>query len=151
MDFAQPTAFLLMGIQACGKTSFYHRHLSAAVHISLDVLRTRGREAKVLDECLRGRRSFVVDNTNARREDRRRYIAPAKEGGFLIEGFFFRSRVSEAIRRNEARPNALPPKAILGTSARLELPRLAEGFDRLHFVSIGSDGKFLVEEWRDEV
>ncbi len=146
-----PTAYLLMGIQACGKTTFYHRHLSAAVHISLDVLRTRHQEAKVLEECLRSRRSFVVDNTNPLKVDRRRYSVPAKEAGLLIEGFFFCSRVSEALQRNEGRTNAVPPKAILGTSARLELPSLAEGFDRLHFVSIGSGGEFLVEDWRDEV
>ena len=146
-----PTAFLLMGLQACGKTSFYQRHLCAAVHINLDSLGTRSREAKVLDECLRSGRSFAVDNTNPRREDRRRYVVPAKEAGFRIEGFFFRSRVTEAIKRNETRPNAVPTKAILGTSAQLELPSLSEGFDGLHFVSIGSDGEFLVEEWRDEV
>lgn len=146
-----PSAFLLIGLQACGKTTFCQRHLSDLVHISLDSLRTRRREAQAVSECLHTRCSFVIDNTNPRQEDRRRYVVPAREAGFRIEGFFFRSRVVDAIKRNETRPNGVPTKAILGTSAQLELPSLAEGFDKLHFVFISDDGEFVVEDWHDEV
>jgi hypothetical protein len=31
------------------------------------------------------------------------------------------------------------------------MPTLPEGFDALHFVRIGADSDFLIEEWRDAV
>ena len=40
---------------------------------------------------------------------------------------------------------------LLGTAKRLVRPSLTEGFNRLAYVRIGDDGKFIIEEWDDEV
>lgn len=59
-------AIIFIGIQACGKTTFYHRMLSDGnyVHISLDELHTRNKESQELTKCLENGNSFVIDNTN---------------------------------------------------------------------------------------
>ena len=36
-----PVAVIFTGIQACGKTSYYHKYFEDYAHISLDVLNTR--------------------------------------------------------------------------------------------------------------
>lgn len=145
---------LFTGIQASGKTSFYRaRFFSTHVRISLDMLKTRHRERILLDACLLARQPFVVDNTNPRRVDRVRYIAPAKAAGFHIAGYYFMSNAQKCVARNAAREGAerVPVKAIYGTRKMLELPAMEEGFDSLHFVNIDADGRFTVEEWHDEV
>ena len=59
-------AIIFIGIQASGKTTFYHRMLSDGyyTHISLDNLHTRNKERQELAKCLEGGKSFVIDNTN---------------------------------------------------------------------------------------
>jgi hypothetical protein len=72
--------------------------------ISLDLLRTRHREKLLLRACLPGKQSFVVDNTNVAVADRQRYIIPAKEGGFIVTGYYFGSLLDEALARNHQPP-----------------------------------------------
>lgn len=95
---------------------------------------------------------FVVDNTNTTREERSRYIVPAKAAGFGIVGYYFRSSVEECLHRNEARLGVerVPEVAIRAAAKRLEQPTLAEGFDQLWYVRI-EDGRFVTEEWNDAV
>ena len=58
-------AVVFIGIQGSGKSSFYRERFSTShVQISLDLLKTRKREQRALDECLRTMQSFVIDNTN---------------------------------------------------------------------------------------
>ena len=69
-------AIIFIGIQASGKSTFYHRMLEKKyVHINLDTLHTRNRERMLMEECLREGRSFVVDNTNPAVADREKYIS----------------------------------------------------------------------------
>ena len=93
-----------------------------------------------------------MDNTNPTRAERQVYIRAAREAGFRVVGYYFRSRVEDCMRRNEQRPadQRVPPKGILGTAGRMELPSLDEGFDELYYVWIDDDGGFVVEGWRDE-
>lgn len=146
-------AVILMGIQGSGKSTFCReRFFNTHVRLNLDMLRTRHREAILLRACLEAKQPFVVDNTNPTREERARYIAPARAAGFRVIGYYFSSKVGECLRRNVERPTqrAVPAKAILGTSARMELPGCGEGFDALHYVSIDDDGNFQVQEWIEE-
>ena len=146
-----PEAILLIGIQAVGKSSFVRERLSDShVRLNLDMLRTRPREARLLEACLRGRISFVVDNTNVTREARARYIPAARAAGFRVIGYFFESKIGDALQRNARRERQVPLVAISNTSNRLELPAVAEGFDELHFVRL-ENGGFIVEPWRHEV
>lgn len=114
------------------------------------MLGTRAREARLLDACLLGGISFVVDNTNVTRDVRARYIALARAAGFRVLGYFFESRIADALARNAARERQVPEVGVRDTRNRLELPMLSEGFDELHFVRI-ENGGFVIEPWRHEV
>jgi predicted kinase len=144
-------AVILCGIQGAGKSSFYReRFFRTHVRINLDMLRTRHREKLLLRACLDGKQAFVVDNTNATRKDRERYLVPAREHGFRIVGYWFDVPLADALRRNQARPEdeRVPAGAIAATSRRLEPLRLDEGFEHLYRVRLGETG-FTVEELRD--
>lgn len=147
-------AILLIGLQASGKSTFYRqRFFNTHVRINLDMLKTRHREKRFLEVCLETLQPFVVDNTNPAKEDRRRYIEPAKAAGFRVVGYYLRSKVEECKGRNAERPQRqqVPLGGLLGTYKRLELPSLSEGFDDLYYVKIGEDGQFVVEGWSDDV
>jgi predicted kinase len=146
-------AVIFVGIQASGKSTFYtERFFDTHVRINLDMLRTRHREKLLLAACLEGKQPFVVDNTNPTHKERARYVGPALEHGFRVVGYYFRSRVGEAIRRDQFRPAArqVPPRGIGGTAKRLELPSLDEGFATLYYVRIDEHGRFVVEPWVTE-
>ncbi len=146
-------AVIFIGIQATGKTSFYlARFFDTHIRISLDMLRTRHREGLLFRACLEMKQPFVVDNTNPTKRERARYLPAAKEAGFKVVGYYFDSRLGEALKRNEMRPGAkrIPVKGIGGTLKRLEPPSLKEGFVVLYRVRI-EDGDFVVEPWLEEV
>lgn len=141
-------AVIMMGIQASGKSTFVERCLlpHGYVHISLDILRTRQREANLFSECLAEGRSFVVDNTNPTIADRQRYIGLAKEYGYQVIGVFMQSVIKDCIARNERRENKVPTLAIPATQNKLQLPSLEQGFDALYFAKITNDG-FDISTW----
>ena len=146
-------AVIFCGIQATGKSSFYReRFFRSHIRINLDMLHTRHRESLLVRACLEGKQPFVVDNTNASAEDRARYIAPAREAGFRVVGFYFASQLAEALARNQARAEneQIPRVGILGTHKRLQIPRRDEGYEELYYVRL-TGGGFAVEEFRDEV
>jgi len=144
-------ALIFCGIQATGKSTFYKQHFfNSHIRISLDLLRTRHREQRMLALCLDTQARFVVDNTNPTAAERQRYIGPAKQAGYRLIGYFFESGVAAALARNRARLPAeqVPDRGLFGTRARLELPTYAEGFDELYYVRIGPAGTFVVEPWQ---
>jgi predicted kinase len=140
-------AIVFCGIQASGKTTFYvERYLHTHVRISLDVLRTRHRERLLLDACIEAGQPFVIDNTNATRRDRERYVAPAREAGFRTVACLFEAHPREAIARNQVRPpeQRIPVPGIYGAYKRLERPSAEEGFEELLRVTIAPGGRFAV-------
>jgi predicted kinase len=140
-------AVIFTGIQASGKSTFYQDRFSRThIRINLDMLRTRNREARFLQTCLDTKQSFVVDNTNPTQADRDRYIGLAKDAGFRMVGYFFRSAVEDALRRNMARTRkqCIPAIAIHACHARLEAPSEDEGFDELFEVKIVGN-RFVVK------
>lgn len=144
-------AVIFIGIQGTGKSSFYReRFFHTHVRINLDMLKTRNRERLLLRACLEGLQPFVIDNTNPTIEDRARYIAAAREARFKVTGFYFESKVADALRRNaERRPEQQVPRVgILGTHKKLQVPSIAEGFDHLSYVQIADDGTFVIQEWQ---
>jgi len=153
-DHRPMEAVIYIGIQGSGKTTFYLRQFfNTHVRISLDMLKTRHRERLLLEACLTAKQPFVIDNTNATIAQRSNYIQPSREAGFRITGLYFRADVKAALERNAARTGRfrIPEKGLLGTLKRLERPNLSEGFDQLNYVSIDSEGNFVVESWRDEI
>jgi predicted kinase len=144
-------AVILVGIQGAGKSTFYEERFSGThARINLDELKTRAHEQEVLAECLREKRSFVVDNTNMKASDRARYIAGAREAGYRVVGYFLQSSLKDAIRRNGQRVGKarVPVPAIAGALKRLEPMRKEEGFDQIFRVKNLDGGKFEVEEMR---
>lgn len=145
---------LFCGIQATGKSTFYQqRFFHSHVRLSLDLLRTRHREQRLLQVCLETQMRCVVDNTNPTRAERASYIAPARAAGFEVVGYFFQSIAAESLVRNLQRPaeRQIPDKGIRATRNRLELPSRAEGFDHLYFVRQLGNHEFALSDWQDEI
>lgn len=145
---------LFCGIQATGKSTFYQqRFFHTHVRLSLDLLRTRHREQRLLQLCLETQMRCVVDNTNPTRAERATYLGPAKAAGFEVVGYFFQSIAAEALLRNQQRPaeRQVPDKGIRATRNRLEIPSRAEGFDKLYFVRTLGNQEFELTDWQDEI
>ena len=145
---------LLIGIPGAGKSTFYReRFFDTHVRINLDMLKTRHREMLLVRACLAAKQPFVVDNTNVSAAERARYIAPARQAGFGVAGYYFRSTLDEALERNRQRTGSarIPEKGVRARANQLQLPVLSEGFDRLYSVRIDPDtGLFVAGEWKSE-
>ncbi|HXJ60491.1 MAG TPA: AAA family ATPase [Verrucomicrobiae bacterium] len=144
---------LFIGIPATGKARFYRERLFRThVRVSFDMLKSKNREQLLVSACLNGETAFVVDHTNLTREERARYINPARTARFAVHGYFFQSNVSEALARNASREvsERISEFAIRGARGRLEMPSLNEGFNRLHFVRLDARDQFVVEPWKED-
>ena len=147
------TMVILMGLQGSGKSTFFAKEFKdkGHEHISLDLLKTRRKEAELIQTCLDENRSCVIDNTNPTKADRARYITPGKHCDFRVVGYFLQSKLADCLERNEKRDRQVPKKGILATFNKIEMPSLDEGFDELNFVSI-EDGDFKITKWiEDEI
>jgi len=144
-------AVIFIGIPASGKSTFYREQYSDYVHINLDTLHTRNKENILLDDCFRKGLSFVVDNTNPTVEDRAKYISTAKDKGYHIIGYYFRSSVFESLERNNLREGKakVSDVAVKSIHSKTVLPTFSEGFDELYYVSI-QNGQFIIAEWQEE-
>jgi predicted kinase len=141
-------AIVLCGVQGSGKTTLYEDRFAAThVRVSLDVLRTREREAELVQECLAAGRPFVVDNTNPTPADRRRYLEPARAAGFRVVGYLVEIGDAEAVARNAERAGRarVPVARVVGTARRLQRPTPEEGFDELWHATAAASGGWRVE------
>jgi predicted kinase len=140
-------AVIFVGVQGAGKTTFYReRFLATHTRISLDTLRTRPRELRLLASCLQAGRPFVVDNTNVLAGDRARYIEPSRRAGFRVVAYFFQTSLQNAIRRNNQRSGKekVPVAAVVSTFKKLVPPTRDEGFDDIHTVDLTAKDHFIV-------
>ena len=147
------TMVILMGLQGSGKSTFFAREFAdkGFEHISLDMLKTRRKEAEVLQDCIDNNKDCVIDNTNPTKADRSRYIVPGKHSDFRVVGYFLQSKLADCLERNERRERKVPKKGILATFNKIEMPSLQEGFDELNFVCI-ENGEFKISTWiEDEI
>jgi predicted kinase len=143
-------AIIFTGIQATGKSTFYKQHFADThIRINLDMLRTRRREDIFLQACIDAKQRFVVDNTNPTIDNRRKYLQLAKAAHFKAIGYYFQSKIQEALERNNQRVGkaCIPEKGIMATHARLQIPQMLEGFDALYYVTINPDHTFAVQAW----
>lgn len=139
---------LLIGIPATGKSTFAkERFFASHLRVNRDMLKTAHRERVLFDACLSTSTALLVDNTNVTRAERARFIDAARAAGFRVRGFFFESKVRDALARNEARGRPVPDVAVLGRSKELELPSFSEGFHELFFVRPATTGGFDVANW----
>jgi predicted kinase len=134
-------AIVLCGIQGSGKTTLYRdRFLGTHVHVSLDLLRTRRREAELVRTCLDTRQPFVVDNTNPTPADRRRYVEPAHAAGFRVIGYLVEVDAAQAMARAD-----IPPARVAATARALNPPTPEEGFDELWHATAAPGGGWRIE------
>ena len=138
-------AVILCGVQGSGKTTLYRdRFLETHARVSMDLHRTRAREAAFLRTCLETRMPFVVDNTNPTVAERARYVAPAREAGFTLVAFLVEVDHAVAAGRNAARERTVPVTGLRDVARRLVRPAPEEGFDELWHATAGPGG------WRIE-
>lgn len=146
---------LFIGIPASVKSTFYkERFFATHIRVNLDMLKTRKREALILQACLTAKQPFVVDNTNVLKNERAAYIEQARSAGFRVVGYYFQSRLQEALERNRQRIGKanIPEKGLIARYSQLQVPNLDEGFDQLFYVLIDPEsGEFLVKEWNNEI
>lgn len=146
-------AILFCGLQATGKSTFFkEKFFKTHIRISLDQLNTRNKEQKFIDTCLSTQQCYVIDNTNPTIENRAKYISEAKSNKFKVIGYYFQSKLNDALKRNSQRTGKeiIPEIGIKGTFNKLEIPTFDEGFDELFFVSIENNG-FIIKEWNNEI
>ncbi len=146
-------AIVFAGLPGSGKSSFFKEHFfHTHVRISLDLLKTRHREMRLLETCLETDQRLVIDNTNVTRHERARFIQTIRstKANYKLTGYYFASRVEECLARNRPRKEQVPDVAILAGAKNLERPSLSEGFDQLYYVRLINSG-FRVEEWNDAI
>jgi predicted kinase len=142
---------VLSGLQGAGKSTFFGARFAAThAHVSRDLFPSardpRHRQRALVEEAARAGRSVVVDNTNARREDRVELVALARALGMRPVLYWFPPDVPAAIARNARRTGRarVPVVAVLATAKRLAAPDRSEGFDEAHEVRATPDGAFEV-------
>ena len=144
---------IFIGIQAVGKSTFYkEKFFKTHIRINLDMLQSRNREWKIYEACLEAQQPVVIDNTNTTLKSRQRYIEPAKERGIRVIGYYFQSKIKEAIWRNNQRSGKerIPEDGVRAAYNRLVIPSYDEGFDQLYYVYIDANDNFVVNEWGNE-
>lgn len=141
-------SIVFVGIQATGKSSFFRERFSRT-HVRLEA--STPKTPELLNECVERRRPFVVDHTNHTVEARAPFIKLARQRGFRVVGYYFETKVLEALRRNEARPppERVPERGLLITRNKMQRPSLDEGFDELFQVELADEAGFAVKAWRE--
>jgi predicted kinase len=149
---------LFIGLQASGKSSFYRAHFAGSHElISKDCFpnnrNPRRRQRQLAEDALGSGRSVVIDNTNPTVEERSELIALARASGASVIGYCFESCLADCLERNRRREGKarVPDVALYATRKRLQVPSMSEGFDRLYFVRMKSEGCFEIREWSEEV
>ena len=142
---------LMIGIPGSGKSTFCRKYFPEYERISLDVLHTRKRETTELKKAIALRKNCVIDNTNVSVAERAKFIEAGKRAEYRIVGYYMRSKIDECLKRNALRSGKMriPDAGVIGRAAQLELPKYAEGFDELHYVTITDDG-FVISDWKED-
>ncbi len=142
---------IFVGLQASGKSAFFHARFAATrTHVSKDLFRNNKnpnrRQAQLIQEALQEGKSVVVDNTNPTAEGRSPLIELGRQYGAKIVGYYFESEVRRCLERNRQRTGKarVPDVAIYATAKKLVRPSYSEGFDELFYVRITGDSAFEV-------
>jgi predicted kinase len=137
---------LFTGVPGSGKSTFYQQHFfHTHLRVSLDLLRTRNREAQLLEFCFRTQMRLVVDNTNVRKDDRLPYLQMARHHRYRVTGYYFEASLEECLLRNAGRTGKarIDDRGVIAKFRQLQPPSPSEGFDELFRVTL-HEGAFMV-------
>ena len=128
---------LLIGLQACGKSTFYAQTL-ASTHalVSKDAMprsakRKTARQERELAALLAEGCDVCVDNTQPSRAERAGVIAVARAHGARVVGYWWPPDLDLSLARNALREQPVPEVGLHAALARWEEPSPSEGFDAL--------------------
>lgn len=148
---------ILIGLQASGKSTFFRKYLAAThVLVSKDLMRNNRnksrRQIQLIENALQAGNSVAVDNTNPEVVDRTALINIGRTYNAQITGYYFESKVSDCLARNQERSGKaqVPDIAIYANIKKLVLPSYSEKFDRLFYVRIAENFSFEVKTWPAE-
>lgn len=138
------TIIVLTGVAASGKSTFCTKHfdLDKFTRINGDTLRKEYKskatkmEDQIIAECIKDEKSFIIDNTNVKLEQRKKYIDIAKENGYDVVCFYIPTTKEIAIERNKLREgDAHVSRVVIYTMLKnIVVPTKKEGFDKLYIV-----------------
>jgi predicted kinase len=142
---------VLSGLQGAGKSTFFSARFAAThAHVSRDHFPNARdkdrRQRELVEAAARAGRPVVVDNTNARREDRVALVGLAHALGLRPVLYWFPPDVQASIARNSGRTGRakVPVVAVLATAKRLAPPDAAEGFAAAFEVRATPEGGFEI-------
>lgn len=137
-----PELIIFVGIQASGKSTYYHTHFAAThVHVSKDLMpTTRNRDEKqlqLIEAALKQGRSVVVDNTNPTPAVRAPLVELGRRHGARVLAYYFETTVKDAVARNRGREGKarVPDVAIFVTAKKMVPPGFNEGFDEVRVIA----------------
>ena len=137
-----PELIIFVGLQASGKSTYYHANFAAThVHVSKDLMtNARNRDAKqveMIEAALAQGRSVVVDNTNPTPVVRAPLIAIGKRHGARVVAYYFETTVKDAVARNRRREGKarVPDVALFVSAKKMVPPGVAEGFDEVRVIA----------------
>jgi len=133
---------IFVGLQASGKSTWYHANLAAThVHVSKDLMPSaRNKDVKqteLISAALRAGKSVAVDNTSPTPVVRAPLIALGRRFGARVSAYFFETAVKDAVARNRLREGKarVPDAVIYITSKKIVPPSLEEGFDEVRVIA----------------
>ena len=138
----QPELVIFVGLQASGKSTYYHAHFAAThVHVSKDLMpTTRSRDAKqeqLIEAALSEGRAVVVDNTNPTPAVRAPLVQLGRKHGARVVAYYFETTVKDSVARNRLREGKarVPDVAIFVTAKKMVPPGKDEGFDEIRVIA----------------
>jgi len=78
---------IMMGGPGSGKSTFWQNYLSGYSRVNRDALKTKEKCYKVAEEEIKNGKSVIIDNTNAKKEDRKYFVDLAKKYGYKARCF----------------------------------------------------------------
>lgn len=133
---------IFVGLQAAGKSTYYHANLAAThVHVSKDLMKNvRDRDARqrqMIEEAFKAGKSVAIDNTNPIPAVRAPLIELGRRYGARVVAYFFETTVKDAVARNRLREGKarVPDVAIYVAAKKLVPPSFTEGFDEVRVIA----------------
>lgn len=133
---------IFIGLQASGKTTFYHNNFASThQHISKDLFPNNKNKARrqiqLIESALDKKESVVIDNTNPTTFERAPLIEIGNSYSCKVIGYYFALPLELCLERNQQRIGKakVPEVGIYATVKKLTIPSYSEGFHHLFYIN----------------